>query len=77
MRILLNEGIEVYYPNDQNRDSIMILFDDHLMDVLRMLGNPNKEYYNNDALFLNYLELGIDIKMNADYKLEKFILHAN
>ena len=47
----------------------MVLFDDHLMDVLRILGNPNKEYYNENALFLNYLDLGIDLKIDANYKL--------
>lgn len=55
----------------------MILFDDHQMDVLRLLGNPNKEYYKDQALFLNYLELGFDIMIGPDYLVKKFILHTN
>jgi hypothetical protein len=61
VRIMLEEGIEVYYPNDSNKDSTVILFGDHKLDVIRILGNPNKEYLNGDSLFLNYLELGLDI----------------
>ena len=57
----------------------MILFDDHKMDVLRILGNPNKEYYKagGESLYLNYLELGIDIMISSDYRVGKFILHTN
>lgn len=55
----------------------MVLFGDHLMDVLRMIGNPNKEYYRGEQLFLNYLELGLDIMIGVDYVVKKFILHTN
>ena len=47
------------------------------MDVLRILGNPNKEYYKGEDLFLNYLELGVDIMIGSDFILKKFILHTN
>ncbi|CDW73451.1 UNKNOWN [Stylonychia lemnae] len=77
VRILLNEGIEIIYPNDPSKDSVKILFNDHLMDVLRILGNPNKEYYSEGSLFLNYLELGFDLKIDANYKLQKIIIHTN
>lgn len=69
VKILLNEGIEIYHPNDLTRDSILVLFGDHLMDVLRLLGNPNKEYYHEGSLYLNYLELGMDFKIDSDYRL--------
>ena len=43
-----------------------------------MLGNPNKHFYRNDALFLNYLELGFDLMISpTDYTVKKFILHTN
>ena len=66
VKIRLNEGIEIIYPNDLLKDSITVLFGDHQMDVLRILGNPNKEYYHEDGLFLNYLELGLDVMVGAD-----------
>jgi hypothetical protein len=47
------------------------------MDVLRMLGNPNKEFYREENLFLNYLELGFDVMVGPDYLVTKFILHTN
>ena len=47
------------------------------MDVIRQLGNPNKHYYKEDTLFLNYLELGMDIVIGCDYLVKKFILHTN
>ena len=47
------------------------------MDVLRLLGNPNKEFYKDEGLFLNYLELGIDMMIGKDYTLKKIILHTN
>jgi hypothetical protein len=37
------------------------------MDVLRILGNPNKEFYHEGNLFLNYLELGIDLMISPDH----------
>ena len=43
-----------------------------------MLGNPNKEYYHDNSLFLNYLELGVDIMLSGvDFLIKKFILHTN
>ena len=60
VRILLDEGIEVYSPN--NPDTIVNLyFGDHKLEVLRILGNPSKEFYDGGNLFLNYLDLGLDI----------------
>ena len=48
------------------------------MEVLERFGNPNKEYYSQESLFLNYLELGIDIMIqNIDHTVKKIILHAN
>lgn len=74
---MVNEGIELYFPNDTSKDPVSVLIGDNLMDVLRLLGNPNKEHYNNGNLFLNYLELGIDIMVGADYFTKKIILHSN
>lgn len=62
VKIVLNEGIEIYKPNES--DCIQILFGDHLMDVVRILGNPNKEFHNEGKLFLNYLELGFDLMVD-------------
>lgn len=73
----MDQGIEVYYPNDNSRDTTMILFGDHLMDILRLLGNPNKEYHHEGSLFLNYLNLGVDLKIDSSYRLQKIILHTN
>jgi len=36
-----------------------------MISVLNTLGNPNKEYYKNEKLFLNYFELGIDIEIES------------
>lgn len=47
------------------------------MDILRLIGNPNKEYHHEGCLFLNYLNLGIDLKIDTNYRLQKFILHTN
>ena len=57
VRILLDEGIEVYNP-DMN---VSLYFGDHKLEVLRILGNPSKEFYDGGNLFLNYLDLGLDI----------------
>lgn len=45
--------------------------------MVKELGNPNKEYHKDDALFLNYLELGIDIMISKNYLVQKLILHTN
>lgn len=76
-RIIINEGIELYKPNDLNQEPVLILFGDHLLDVLRLLGNPNKEYYSEGNLFLNYFELGFDFMIGAERTLKKIILHTN
>lgn len=47
------------------------------MDVLRLLGNPSKEYHHDGSLFLNYLDLGIDLMINSEFTLRKIILHTN
>lgn len=47
------------------------------MDVLRLMGNPSKEYHSGGNLFLNYLDLGLDLMITADYTLKKIILHTN
>jgi hypothetical protein len=75
VRVLLNEGIEIY--SDPHNPAASVLLGDHKMDVLRILGNPNKEYYKEDSLFLNYLELGMDILIGPHYRVTKIILHTN
>lgn len=35
------------------------------MDVLRLMGNPNKEYFHEGAQYLNYLNLGLDLKIDS------------
>ena len=57
VRILLDEGIEVYNPET----NVNLYFGDHKLEVLRILGNPSKEFYDGGNLFLNYLDLGLDI----------------
>ena len=47
------------------------------MDLLRSLGNPNKEFTTQGKRFLNYLELGADFMLNRNGVLKKIILHAN
>lgn len=53
-------------------------FGDKMIDVLAALGNPNKDFRDDSMIFLNYLELGMDLGFN-DYgdKLEKIVLHTN
>jgi hypothetical protein len=51
---MIDKGLEI-------SDGVNLFFGDHKMDVLCMLGNPNKEFYDQGNLFLNYLDLGIDI----------------
>ena len=61
-----------------------INFGDNLLDILRKLGNPNKEFQRSKSTskhalhFLNYLELGIDLGFSEDeQKLKKIILRSN
>jgi hypothetical protein len=57
---------------------VSIYFGDHKLDVLRILGNPNKEFYKDTNLYLNYLELGMDLMINSqDHTLAKIIMHSN
>lgn len=72
---MLNEGIELF--DDSPKEPTQVLFGYHKMDVLRILGNSNKEYYKGSHLFLNYLELGMDVMIDSDCKVIKFILHTN
>ena len=60
VRILLDEGIEIYTPNNPETN-VSLYFGDHKLEVLRILGNPSKEFYDGGNLFLNYLDLGLDI----------------
>jgi hypothetical protein len=46
----------LYDPNNLTDEGTQVYFGDHKMDALRILGNPNKEYYKDDKLILNYLE---------------------
>jgi hypothetical protein len=32
-----------------------------MIEVLNILGNPNKEFQKSEKIYLNYFELGIDI----------------
>lgn len=49
-----------------------------LAEVIQKLGNPNKEYFKDSQLFLNYLELGLDILFEHSHNsVQKFILHTN
>jgi hypothetical protein len=57
----MNEGIEITYSSN----SVTVYFGDHLLDVLRILGNPNKEYFKENSQFLNYLEIGLDIMISS------------
>ena len=75
----MDQGIEIYhqYAGNQEQTTALVLLGDHKMDVLRILGNPNKEYYKADTLYLNFLEIGIDVVMGSDYRVSKLILHTN
>jgi len=51
-----------------------------MIDVLFILGNPNKDFRDSktSTIFLNYLELGFDLAFSkGGEKLEKIILHTN
>jgi hypothetical protein len=59
-------------------------FGDHMMDVLRKLGNPNKERSREGTagkpslLFLNYLEFGLDLGFSEEsQRLVKIIMRTN
>ena len=73
-----NKGIEIYFAQSDTGASMSksVHFGMTLGRVLEVLGNPNKEYHNNQSLFLNYLELGIDV-MIKDELVHKIILHSN
>ena len=73
-----NKGIEFYFAQSDSGASMSKKVDlgMTLGRVLEVLGNPNKEYHNNQSLFLNYLELGIDV-MIKDELVHKIILHSN
>lgn len=59
-------------------------FGEHMIDVIRKLGNPTKERPRPGAAnkqplhFLNYCELGLDLGFTEDsHRLSKVILRAN
>lgn len=55
-----------------------VKFGDHLMSVLQTLGNPHKEYFKAQKLFLNYLELGIDVMFeHQELVVTKIVVHLN
>lgn len=56
----MDEGIELYSTSNPD-NNVTLYFGDHKLEVLRILGNPSKEFYDAGNLFLNYLDLGIDI----------------
>ena len=71
---MLNEGVSIQTQSN----TVSIYFGDHKLDVLRILGNPNKEFYKDNNLYLNYLELGMDLMISSqDYTLAKIIMHSN
>ena len=73
-----NQGIEFACEGETWQMNKRVYFGQLLMEVLERFGNPNKEYYSQESLFLNYLELGIDIMIqNIDHTVKKIILHAN
>lgn len=61
-------------------NKIDIHIGDRMIDVLSLLGNPNKDYRHKDTtmIFLNYLSLGIDLGFsNGGESLERIVLHTN
>ena len=49
-----------------------------LVSVLTTLGNPNKEFYKDEYLYLNYFELGLDIQFeHRDCTVNKIIVNLN
>ena len=78
VRLVVNQGIEVFDPSTSDEEPLrQVYFGDHKMDALRILGNPNKEYYKDDKLILNYLEMGVDVVIDNESKVCKFIIHTN
>ena len=50
----------------------------HLMDVLKLLGNPNKEFYLHTSFTLNYFNLGLDLIFCTQIsRLIAIIAHSN
>lgn len=72
------KGLTFSVDGDSFEMNKHVCFGDHLMSVLQTLGNPNKEYYKAQKLFLNYLELGIDIMFeHQELVVTKLIIHLN
>lgn len=77
------QGVTLSLPHQDHDQSHVqlhksIKFGQSLLSVLQSFGNPNKEYYRGKALFLNYLELGIDVMFESgDFTVKKLIIHLS
>lgn len=77
-KLVPGQGISFFKQADSFEMNIRVAFGDHLMSVLQKLGNPNKEFYQNKKLCLNYLELGVDIIFeHHELVVTKFVAHLN
>ena len=75
--VRVGRGIQIIKPLNITID---VSIGDKMIDVLATLGNPNKDYRDKETsmIFLNYLELGLDLGFsNGGDTLEKIILHTN
>ena len=75
--VKIGQGIQI---KKAQCDDININLGDKMIDILFILGNPNKDFRDakTSTIFLNYLELGFDLAFSkGGEKLEKIILHTN
>ena len=71
-------GLEFTIDNPDFQFHKKLYFGQSLTEVLEKFGNPNKQYFSKDKLFLNYLELGLDILICPnDFSVKKIIVHTN
>lgn len=78
MIVKIGQGILIK-KEDQFSD-VEIKLGDSMIDILFVLGNPNKDFRESKSstIFLNYLELGFDLAFTlGGEKLVKIILHTN
>jgi len=76
-QVTVGKGIQI---KKAKANTIDVNLGDRMIDILRTLGNPNKDYRDSKTttLYLNYLELGLDLAFSSGGEnLEKIILHTN
>jgi hypothetical protein len=76
--LLPGVGLEFKIEGNDFKFLKKLYFGQSLTEVLEKFGNPNKQYFSKEKLFLNYLELGIDVQIcPLDFSVKKIIVHTN